>query len=184
MAYLTDPTRDRRMPTLYRIQKFWLRVDTRRYQLGLDPIYPSNFEDDGEPSCAACGWRVPASVERDLPDNPTESDWKMVWRHAEKWLDRAHLMDRSLGGPDIRANLVPMCHVCHDDMPPFDTRADALKWIASRPHCPPWWQLATEYDSPITPANRHEMKRTWRSLTSAMARGQLIPFITQVRTQT
>jgi 5-methylcytosine-specific restriction endonuclease McrA len=47
------------------------------------------------------------------------------------WLERAHLVDRWLGGLDNEANLVMLCRLCHRLMPMFEIGqvADALEWV-------------------------------------------------------
>lgn len=111
----------RHMPTMGRIVDYW-RDHAEAWLL-------AHYIGWGEPFCFACSW---------LP--PVDS-----WSAASAWLDRAHLQDRANGGPDDAANLVPLCHLCHLDMPEFpDSRADALAWVIDRPRRDPAFQVFTD----------------------------------------
>lgn len=67
------------------------------------------FRVTAAPSCFRCG--VPAEL----------------WNH----LDRAHLVDRFLGGLDHAANLAMICTTCHKLMPMFEPESAqaAISWI-------------------------------------------------------
>jgi hypothetical protein len=58
-------------------------------------------------------------------------------RLAPEWggsyFERAHLVDRFLGGLDHAANLVPLCGRCHRMQPIFeiDQGLDALAWVSA-----------------------------------------------------
>lgn len=73
------------------------------------PELRSNWIGWGEPFCFACGWLAPVR------------DGRNAWstRKVASWLDRAHLVDHCQGGGGQPDNLVPLCHLCHDEMPPF-----------------------------------------------------------------
>lgn len=96
---------DRQMPSLAAVAAYW--------KGNREGHFP-NWRPDW-PSCAACGW--------DTPLGPVS------WAKATAWLDRAHLHDRCYGGPDEPANIVPLCHLCHSDMPSFEGRDAALAWV-------------------------------------------------------
>jgi hypothetical protein len=89
----------------------------------------------GEPLCFRCGWLAPVDDEVDS------------WRRVAGWLEKAHLHDFSSGGPDNPSNIVPLCSLCHYDMPDFpDSRDEAVAWVAEQGHdcCPQDWQQFTD----------------------------------------
>lgn len=57
------------------------------------------------------------------------------WREAPTWtgryFDRAHLVDRQVGGLDHVGNMVPLCLLCHRVMPMFeiDEGDKAIAWV-------------------------------------------------------
>ncbi|WP_280248783.1 HNH endonuclease [Nocardia abscessus] len=63
-----------------------------------------------QPRCFRCGLRVE------------------IWNQ----LDRAHLVDRFLGGLDHEPNLTMLCPLCHKIMPMFEPEqgAEAIAWVA------------------------------------------------------
>lgn len=112
----------RSMPSMTKIIEHW------RTQ---DPSWPKSvYVGWGEPFCFACGW---------LPPTPDS------WERASRWLDRAHLHDHAFGGgPDEPHNLVPLCHLCHFDMPDSDSKDKGLQWVKDHKHCEAEWQLWTD----------------------------------------
>ena len=127
--------RERHMPSLSSIAEYWRSAPETATVL---PKLYSHWIGWGEPFCFACGWLAP------VLDGP--GAWAQPL--CGGWLDRAHLIDHSLSnGSDDPFNIVPLCHFCHDAMPPFDNRAEALEWVTAHesmiPH--PWlWQLFTD----------------------------------------
>jgi hypothetical protein len=123
------------MPEMNAIVKYWRAQDR--------PELESFFIGWGEPFCFACGWLPP--VEDGRPDS---------WARAASWLDRAHLHDRCNGGPDEPHNLVPLCHLCHDEMPAFgvyghyatpaDAKTAAWKWVVEHPMKDGFFQAWTD----------------------------------------
>jgi hypothetical protein len=94
------PARPRRhMPSLRKIVDHWRETGT--------------FDVEDHPHCFACREQAPA-------DN---------WTDARGWLERAHLIDRYLGGLDGPQNLVPLCGVCHGWQPIFEPGAEAIAWV-------------------------------------------------------
>lgn len=87
----------------------------------------------GEPFCFACGWLPPIADGR-----------RTSWQYAARWLDRAHLHDHCFGGTDEPANLVMLCHLCHDAMPSFVDRVPALAWVTNVRPAEMWWQFYTD----------------------------------------
>lgn len=120
-------TRPRNMPPVAAIVAHW------RSHADELPSLEAHWIGWGEPFCFACTWMPP------VPDGKRDS-----WERASRWLDRAHLQDHCVAGNDDAANLVLLCHLCHDDMPPFDTRDDALAWVAARPRAEGDWQAFTD----------------------------------------
>ncbi len=104
------------------------------YWTDQDPIWSKSYYIGwGEPFCFACGWLAPVDDTR-----------RDAWRVAGKWLDRAHLEDRFFGGEDKPHNLVPMCHLCHQDMPDSDSRDYGLSWVQNRAACDWGFQVFTD----------------------------------------
>lgn len=95
------------MPTMKQIVDYWHENE--------QPWLKGWYIGWGEPFCFACGWLPPI--------------WDGSWSLAHRWLDRAHLHDRAFGGPDEPSNLVPLCHLCHLDMPDSPTRTHGLNWV-------------------------------------------------------
>lgn len=129
----------RNMPSLAKIADYWAAdgravatfPDVRRFALGL-----------GEPFCFRCGWFAP------IPDMFSERYATAdPWTYASGWLERAHLAERFSGGSDTVDNLIPLCNICHRQMPELIAdRADAIEWVNewdpdSRN---PFWQIATD----------------------------------------
>jgi hypothetical protein len=76
------------------------------------------------------------------PDHPQQYDWNelLCWacerQHGDlsaNTLERSHLMDHALGGPDEPSNLVLLCHKCNRFMPSFGDRLAALDWVRCTP---------------------------------------------------
>lgn len=111
----------RRMPQMKEIIAYW-----REH---VDEIPTLRRIGWGEPFCFACGWLAPGLRPR----------WDT------KWFDRAHLEDHAEHGNDEVSNIVPMCHLCHDEMPSFRQRENGLAWVIDRPLRDPRWQLFTDY---------------------------------------
>lgn len=54
--------------------------------------------------------------------------------------ERAHVIDRALGGLDDVQNIVPLCYRCHADMPPFAAGEERRAWLWLA-HAD-WWSYA------------------------------------------
>ncbi len=108
-----------------KIIKYWAEIDP-------DWTY-SYFIGWGEPFCFACEWLAP------VPDGGIEA-----WDRASGWFDKAHLQDHCRGGSSEPFNIVPLCHLCHQDMPTFGDRDEALEWVKSHPKRDWKWQLWTQ----------------------------------------
>ncbi len=126
-------------PSLSEVVKYWCTdpvADT--------PALESYYIGWGEPFCFACGWLAPV---RDDCGDP--------WRLAGGWLDRAHLQDHCYGGDMAPHNLVPLCHLCHRDMPDFPVRGDALKWVLGHARRDGLFNLFTDSTLCYRNPNRH-----------------------------
>jgi hypothetical protein len=81
-------------------------------------------QDIGEPSCWACGmWDEECDIV--LDDN---IDPFTAWDKA-KYLERCHIVPRSMGGPDKASNLVLLCKKCHKSSPDLLKKKYMKKWI-------------------------------------------------------
>lgn len=119
------------MPRLSRVMEYW-----REQYAPIFPDLAAHWIGWGEPFCFRCGWLAPVDDTR-----PTLAE---VWDSARGWLERAHLHDLGLGGPNTPENLVPLCRNCHDMMPAFEDRASAIAYVANGPEKSGWWQLHTD----------------------------------------
>ena len=124
-------SRKRSMPSLYSIAVYWLEPDSQMEARasGEASGFVALVVDPGEPSCVRCGWRIPQLSQRLNGDGST--DLRREWKAAGAFIDRAHLANHAEDGPDTASNLVPLCHLCHRDMPWFNTRREALAWVAA-----------------------------------------------------
>lgn len=79
-----------------------------RHWAGRHPFEDVSLDD---PQCFGCRWSATA------------------WNSSN--FERAHLVDRFLGGLDHAGNLVPLCSQCHRVMPMFeiDQGQDAIDWV-------------------------------------------------------
>lgn len=128
-------TRPRQMPTITEIVAHW----RRRLESNPNdwPEHRSWWIGFGEPFCFRCGWLAP------VIDGRATS-----WNEARHWLDRAHIIDRCDGGLDAAQNVVPLCQLCHDDMPGFVAGQEqaATAWLRhppERPHADLWQMWTT-----------------------------------------
>ncbi len=127
----------RQMPSWAVIIEHWIEHG------GDLPWLKARFIGWGEPFCFACGWLAPVT------DNgvPRDEYVRRMWERAASWLDRAHLHDRCLGGPDTPHNIAPLCHLCHDEMTRLvdsPSTEYGLEWVATHKNCDPIWQLYTD----------------------------------------
>lgn len=99
----------RRMPALWTLASYW----AARFGLDGDAL--------AVPFCFGCGTEMPA-------DGATP---ERRWNRAAGRLERAHLVDRFLGGLDGPQNVIPLCVLCHKLMPMFDIEQGdaALAWV-------------------------------------------------------
>jgi hypothetical protein len=110
------------------------------------PHYPGNI-DSGEPFCARCGWRVPPhKAPVDEYGDPRRVSLAQLWQKAGRVVDRAHLVDHMFDGRDDVANIVPLCHLCHREMPSFGVReaGNALAWVKAGRDRGLFWQTTTD----------------------------------------
>lgn len=108
-----------RRPSRYYMASLW---EIARYWSERVPAEFS-FEPLPWPHCFACNQDVPCRGKDSIPDR---------WNKASAYLDRAHLVDRELGGLDGPQNLVPLCLECHRRMPSFrghDEHPGPVGWV-------------------------------------------------------
>lgn len=106
------PRPPRKMPTMWAIVRYW----TGRGPFGFSE------EELAAPFCFGCGLEITGTSGR----TPAAR-----WESAAGRLERAHLVDRFLGGLDGPQNIVPLCVMCHRVMPVFDVEHgdDALAYV-------------------------------------------------------
>jgi 5-methylcytosine-specific restriction endonuclease McrA len=128
------------MPTLTAIVEYWKTDRTAE----AFPNLRAHVIGWNNPHCFRCGWLTPLPGKDEKPSKRA----RPVWQFAAGWLQKAHLAERFSGGPDLAENLVPMCSLCHRQMPALiGNRDTAIAWINS------WdpaaadadWQIATDY---------------------------------------
>lgn len=78
--------------------------------------------DVGEPECFACGW---SPLDRVRPTRKKINIWK--------GLQRAHVVARSLGGPNTVDNLVLLCDSCHRESPDTARPEVFWRWVNGHP---------------------------------------------------
>lgn len=108
-----------RLPKLSAIANYWSGMP----RLVCADVFPQFWQwcaDWDDPFCFRCGWKAPVEC-------------GTGWDHASGWLERAHLVDRELGGPDAVENLVPLCPLCHEDMPRCRVAGEAFTYVSSVP---------------------------------------------------
>ncbi|MEV0881681.1 HNH endonuclease [Micromonospora echinofusca] len=102
-------------------------------------VFPDLYADYigwGEPFCFRCSWLAPV--------DDTQGSLAAVWGSAAGWLERAHLYDWALGGSNEPENLVPLCRQCHDIMPSFSCRHEAIAYVRDGVRKNGWWQMYTD----------------------------------------
>lgn len=120
------------MPVMDKLAAYWVA-----HWEGVFPDLTAAVIGWGEPFCFRCGWLAP------VPGNGRAG----AWRHANGWLERAHLQDHMTGGGNEFDNIVPLCAICHRAMPDFaHSRDDAIAWVKAQQHnsCLDWWQSRTD----------------------------------------
>lgn len=152
--------------------------NTRKIVMMLDIAkHWAKKQDDGEidwfnnpmPHCVGCKWQCPFAKSKEelflfkevslntLKDNLYKSvhGFKDMWETSGSFLDRAHLINHSLGGVSSPENLVPLCRKCHKSMSmtTFQTKEEAIHWIKNIPLCHESFQ---EYTDLCFYENKHE----------------------------
>lgn len=117
------------LPKLSAIANYWAGMPplTKR------DLFPHFHDLEWEtPFCFRCLWRAPVTeaFEYDLPWFASKTK---AWNSASGWLERGHLIDRRLGGRDDVNNLVPLCPLCHEDMPICRNLTAAFDYVSERP---------------------------------------------------
>ena len=85
-------------------------------------------EDWGEPCCFACGKYLVAN-ENDEDIGIPEKIWGKGKIQAA---ERAHIVPKSLGGPDSADNLFVLCRCCHAESPDTRFKAEFFRWVYQR----------------------------------------------------
>ncbi|MFC9741217.1 HNH endonuclease [Streptomyces noursei] len=105
------------VPRKWEIAQFWEQNRNR------DEFAPWLSLD--EPCCFACGW---------FSERWVEKSPRARWGRTR--LERAHIVPRSLGGPDTADNLLLLCRPCHEDSPDWPDPRQMARWIATRAERP------------------------------------------------
>jgi len=132
-------------------------------------IYWAKKQDDGiinwfneyVPHCVACKWRCPLVTNIMIAKgmNLTRLHLKVekmvdevisveqFWKSSSGLLEKAHLINHSVGGKCTPNNLVPLCKRCHSLMTKttFTTKEEAIRWIKNQPLCNINFQQYTDY---------------------------------------
>lgn len=108
------------MPSKKQIARYW------GFDAAADlEMWPSLVIDWGEASCQACSYYPQAHTRYD--GDPAS------WEKAA-FLERAHIVPKSLGGDDDVSNFLLLCKRCHEDAPDTSERAAMLAWADRRGH--------------------------------------------------
>ncbi|MGA4840639.1 HNH endonuclease [Streptomyces sp. G45] len=105
------------MPSKWSIAQFWARSPS------INQFAPHLSLD--EPCCFACGW---------FSEHWKKATPQASWQRAT--LERAHIVPKSLGGPDDADNLLLLCRSCHEESPDWPDRQQMARWIATREERP------------------------------------------------
>jgi hypothetical protein len=138
---------ERRMASMDRVVAYWQEAAPERL-----PGLRSELSGWGEPFCFRCGWLAP------LRDPYVGTD---DWRVVGGWLERAHLMDHAAGGSGEPDNLVPLCYLCHRQMPEHDDADSALGWVAAGEPCCMFWQVFTDHTFGSENYTEHRPDARW-----------------------
>jgi hypothetical protein len=138
VAILKSRVYRRNHPSPWEIAQHWLSTENTPFCNSRDLILYTICNDVRRiqtPHCFRCDEYMPWGSSILLPyahvPFSTELNEEQKWNISGKWLERAHLVDRALGGPDSPDNMVMLCHGCHVVMPSFDfgKRQAAIDWI-------------------------------------------------------
>jgi hypothetical protein len=108
------------LPSNYQIFDYWK-----------DKKLPNGFLviwDWGEPCCWGCS--LPIKVE--TPDLLRNRDFKTIWNRTSGYLERCHIVPRSLGGSNEPSNLFLLCPKCHRASPDTEDPNIFLEWVTYR----------------------------------------------------
>ena len=122
VAVLRARVFNRRHPSAWAIAEYWLSDTDTPFCTPGDFYVCHDFYRIQMPHCFRCDiWR---SFEDGLSDSEK-------WNQSGRWLQKAHLVDRALGGPDTPDNMVMLCPECHSVMPSFDygEKQAAIEWV-------------------------------------------------------
>ncbi|GGT71381.1 HNH endonuclease [Streptomyces coeruleorubidus] len=105
------------VPSKWKIAQHWEKNPRRR-------DFAPHLRLD-EPCCFACGW---------LSERWNLATLQASWQRAN--LERAHIIPKSLGGPDDASNLLLLCRPCHQESPDWVDPEQMTRWIATREERP------------------------------------------------
>lgn len=91
--------------------------DTKEYFKISIPV----IEDWGEPTCWCCGKHIDIFSMKGYNKALKDGDLKRIWNYAKvkKYLNRAHIIPKALGGNPSADNLFLLCSNCHACSPDF-----------------------------------------------------------------
>ncbi|KYG76461.1 HNH endonuclease [Roseivirga echinicomitans] len=87
------------------------------------------FMDWGEPSCWACGI---FDNKHDIQDSTLAMDEIFKVWDKQNYLERCHVIPKSLGGCSCSGNIVLLCKRCHKDNPDTNDLLTFKLWIQNR----------------------------------------------------
>jgi len=111
----------RTMPKKSQIARYW-QGDKAYITFGC-------IMDIGEPSCWGCGiWNEAFDIDLDeLHGDEVFKVWDM-----HPYLERCHVIPKSLGGCCCEPNLVLLCKNCHKDSPDTNNEKSFFTWVRKR----------------------------------------------------
>lgn len=179
----------KRMPHLVTLARYW-----EEHAASELPDNAVRLIGIGEPLCFRCGWLAPVpdyswllnrggtafrpdtfercgQIYAQHPEWTGQQALRATWGAAARFLDRAHLADYCRSGNNDPANVIPLCHLCHRDMPEFAEREPALAWVAAGCERPWWWGHVTDACAQAgVLTSRHQLRDLYRrALETAMA---------------
>lgn len=119
----SECTNRKSVPKKSQIAKYWRE---KIFELNL-------FMDWGEPACWACGR---FESDNDVVDSKESlNDIFKVW-DKQKYLERCHIVPKSMGGCNCHGNIVLLCKECHKDNPDTLNVELFLEWMQNRKQYP------------------------------------------------
>lgn len=107
------------IPKHSEIVKYWVNYKTSEIMI----------IDIGEPSCWACGYYIESYPICENPKMDIEEIYKLWNKHT--YLERCHIVAKSLGGCNCAINIVLLCNKCHINAPNTTNREYFIKTITT-----------------------------------------------------